>query len=102
MNNPEKLRPALMTIDGGSVQVLDLTEKEGILAVPTDRGYRHIGEVFQEAVVVDGMSVKRWFARTMVDSTLGPFSSRPPAVDALMKWNHLRQAIVEETTVPLF
>lgn len=97
-----KLRPALVSVDKERVKALELTEVDGMLAVPIDKGHRYIGDVFQERIHQDGLSVKRWFATTLVASTLGPFTQKPLAVAALVEWNHLRVASVEETTTPLF
>lgn len=94
-------RPAMIAIDKGRVQALDLVEVDGILAVP-DRGYRYIGDVFQEVIQVDGTNAKRWFAMTLVQSTLGPFTQKQAALAALLDWNHLREARVQETSSPLF
>lgn len=92
----------MIIMDKGRVEALDLVEKDGILAVPVDRGYRYVGDVTQEPVVIDGMNVKRWYATTLVDSHIGPFTDRRKALVALLEWNHLRQAVVSETTTPLF
>lgn len=94
-------KPAMIAIEKGRVQALDLVDVDGILAVP-DRGYRYIGDVFQEVVQVDGTNAKRWFAMTLVQSTLGPFTQKQLAVDALLDWNHIRAAQVQETSAPLF
>lgn len=96
------LRPAIISVEKGRVQALELVQREGILAVPVDRGYRYIGDVFQQEIVVDGMTVKRWFAMTLVEANLGPFTSRHVALAELLKWNNIRPAGVEETTEPLF
>ena len=96
------LKPALIALDGGRVHALDLTEVDGVLAIPAGRAYRDIGSVFQEYVEIDGLRAKRWFASTVVQSTLGPHTSRPLAVTALVEWNHLRAATVAETSAPLF
>lgn len=92
----------MISVEKGRVQALDLVEKGDILAVPTDRGHRYIGDVFQEVVSVNGTNAKRWFAMTLVQSTLGPFTQKQAAVDALLDWNHLRSAEISETTTPLF
>lgn len=97
-----QLRPAIVTVDKDRVQVLDLVDVDGILAVPADRGYRYIGDVYQDRVEKDGLSVKRWFASTLVGSTIGPVASKRVAVDELLHWNHIRSADVSETSSPLF
>lgn len=96
------LRPALITVEKERVQALDLTDVDGVLAIPADRGYRYIGDVFVDSTHKDGMRVRRWFATTLVNSNLGPFSNRQEALRALLDWNHLRSASVEETSLPLF
>lgn len=94
-------KPAMIIVEKGRVGALDLVDVDGILAVP-DRGYRYIGDVFQNVIVVDGTNAKRWFSRTLVDSSLGPFSQKQAALDALLDWNNLREARVQETSTPLF
>ncbi len=96
------LRPALVHLDGLRVHALELTEVGGVLAIPAGRPYRDIGGVFQEYIEIDGLRSKRWFAETLVQSNLGPFTGRPLAVAALVEWNHLRAATVQETSAPLF
>lgn len=96
------LRPALISVEKERVQALDLAEVDGVLAIPTDRGYRYIGDVFTESIVKDGVNVKRWFATTLVDSTLGPYSNKQEALRELLTWNHIRSASVSETSAPLF
>lgn len=96
------LRPALISVEKERVQALDLTDVGGVMAVPTHRGYRYIGDVFLDSTQKDGLKVKRWFATTLVNSNLGPFSSKQEALKALLDWNHLRAATVEETSAPLF
>lgn len=96
------LRPAIISVEKERVYALDLTDVDGILAVPTDRGYRYIGDVFQERTEKDGLQVKRWFATTLVTANLGPFTSKPLALAALVEWNNLRSAQVSETSEPLF
>lgn len=95
-------KPAMISVEKGRVQALDLVERDGILAVPTDRGHRYIGDVFQEVISIGGTNAKRWFATTLVQSTLGPFTQKQAAVDALLDWNHLRSAEINETSAPLF
>jgi len=96
------LRPAIISVEKGRVYALDLGEVDGILAVPVDKGYRYIGDVFQEYAEKDGLRVKRWFTTTLVEATLGPYTSKPAAVAALVDWNNLRSAQVSETSAPLF
>lgn len=96
------LRPALVYVDGMRVYALELTEVDSVLAIPAGRSYRDIGGIFQEYIEIDGLRAQRWFAGTVVDSNLGPFTSRPLAVLALIEWNHLRGADVQETSAPLF
>lgn len=95
------LRPALISVEKERVQALELTEQNGVLAVP-DSGYRYIGDVFEQVIQQDGLHVRRWFALTVVQASLGPFLTKPLAVEALVKWNHLRSADVAETSSPLF
>lgn len=96
------LRPAIISVERERVYALDLTEIDGILAVPVDRGYRYIGDVFQEYTEKDGLRVKRWFSTTLVNSTLGPHTSKQVTLTALLEWNNLRSAQVSETSSPLF
>lgn len=96
------LRPALISVDGDKIQALDLVAVGDSLAVPVDQGYRTIGYVFQDRITLDGLNPLRWFATTMVESHLGPFTAKALAVKALVEWNHLRAADVQETSAPLF
>lgn len=97
------LRPAIISVEKGRVYALELTDVGGILAVPVDTGYRFIGDVFQEYTEKDGLRVKRWFSSMyLIDVTLGPFTSKPLAVTAVVEWNNLRSAQVSETSAPLF
>ena len=96
------LRPALISVEKERVQALDLTDVDGVLAIPADRGYRYIGDVFVDVTQKDGLRVRRWFGTTLVQSHLGPFSNKQEALKALLEWNHLRSASVQETSTPLF
>lgn len=99
----KNLRPAIISVEKGRIYALDLTDVDGILAVPVDTGYRFIGDVFQEYTEKDGLRVKRWFAGVdLIDVTLGPFTSKPMSVAALVEWHNLRSAQVSETSAPLF
>jgi len=97
-----KKRPAIISVDKGRVQALDLVEKDGLLAVPIDRGHRYVGDLFQERVNIDGLTPKRWFAQTLVGANLGPFTSKQEALERLLDYTHIRAADVSETTAPLF
>lgn len=97
-----KTVPVMITIEGGRVEAQTLYEQNGILAVNVDRGYRYVGDVFQDYIIKDGMRSKRWFASTLVESTLGPHSTRKAAVAELLKWNNMHQVQVDATTSPLF
>lgn len=103
MVNPV-LRPAFIVEEKGKVHALVLVEIPGsdALAVPTDLGYKYIGDVFEDDFIVQGMKRTRWFATTRVDSRMGPFDQKQHAVAALAEWNHLRKAEVSETIDPLF
>lgn len=55
-----------------------------------------------EKIVKDGLAVKRWFAWTLTEATLGPFPNRVKAIAALLTYNNMRQADARETMTPLF
>jgi len=96
------LRPVLLSVSKERVYALDLVDVRGVLAIPPDGEYRYLGDVFQEFIIQDGMRVKRWFATTIVESTLGPYADKLTAQAALLDWHHVRSADLSETSTPLF
>lgn len=98
------MRPVLVARDAERVSVQELVESaSGTLAVPFDKRYRHIGDVaVQKVRGKDGTTVKRWFAWTTMDVTLGPFPNRVKAIAALLAHHGLREVKLRETSEPLF
>jgi len=85
------------------VHVLELGPAiNGVHPVPTDRGYRYVGDVATATVLKDGIEVKRWFAWTIVDAVLGPFPNRVKSIEALLEWNGMVQVEPTATIEPLF
>jgi hypothetical protein len=80
------------------VNVKELVQTERGLAVDADALFRYIGDVTVEKVPgKDGTTVKRWFAWTLMDTSMGPFPNRVKAIAALLDWNGLREANPKET-----
>jgi hypothetical protein len=85
------------------VNVKELVPTPDGLAVDADALYRYIGDVTVEKIKgADGTTVKRWFAWTLVETSIGPFPNRVKAIAALMAWNGLREAHPRETISALF
>lgn len=91
-------RPAMVLREAERVNVKELVMTDRGLAVDADALFRYIGDVTIEKIQgQDGLTVKRWFAWTLVDSSLGPFPNRVKAIAALLQWNGLREAHARET-----
>jgi hypothetical protein len=98
-----ELKPALVMRIAERVNVKELVKTPGGLAVDADSLYRYVGDVGVEKITgKDGTTVKRWFAWTLLETSLGPFPNRVKAVQALLEWNGLREARPEETMDSLF
>lgn len=96
-------RPVLVSMSKESVRVLELAEgTDGVLAVPMERAWRYLGDVFKDDIVIDGTNRKRWFSTTSIDITLGPFTTKQEAVREMLTWYSLVQVSVKDTSAPLF
>lgn len=96
-------RPALVMREAERINVKELVPTEAGLAVDADALFRYIGDVTVEKITgSDGTTVKRWFAWTLVETSIGPFPNRVKAIAALMEWNGLREAHPRETISALF
>lgn len=96
------LRPAMVMVQAERVNVKEFVRTpDGRLAVDADALFRYLGDVTVEKVPgKDGTTVKRFFAWTVVDTSLGPFPNRVKAVEALLSFNGLRKADAKETSRP--
>lgn len=91
-------RPALVMREAERINVKELVATPQGLAVDADALFRYIGDVTVEKITGnDGTTIKRWFAWTLVETSLGPFPNRVKAIAALMEWNGLREAKPQET-----
>lgn len=84
------------------VNVKPLIETDAGLAVDADSLFIYIGDVTVEKVPKDGLEVKRWFAWTIMSTSLGPWPNRVKAIEALLRYNRMRAADIRETMTPLF
>lgn len=98
-----ELRPAMVMVQAERVNVKEFVSTPDGFAVDADALFRYIGDVTVEKVPgKDGTTVKRFFAWTLVDTSLGPFPNRVKAVEALLSFNGLRKADAKETSKPLW
>lgn len=97
-------KPVLVAREAERVSIQELASVGGeTLAVNTDAIYRYIGDVTVEKVTgKDGTTVKRWFAWTKLDTSIGPFPNRVKAIAALLDYHGMREAKITETISPLF
>ena len=95
-------RPAFVLREAERVNVKELVQTSRGLAVDADAMFRYIGDVTVEKITgQDGTTIKRWFAWTLVETSLGPFPNRVKAIAALLEWNGLREAKPHETMADL-
>ncbi len=98
-----ELQPALVMLTAERVNVKRLVKTDAGYAVDPDALFAHIGDVTTYVYVnSNGMNTKGWLAWTVADVTLGPFTTRKAAVEALLEGRGLRAADAAETMQPLF
>lgn len=103
MSSANEPRPAMVMREAERVNVKELVRTDQGLAVDADAMFRYIGDVTVEKIAgKDGTTVKRWFAWTLIETSIGPFPNRVKAIAALLAWNGLREAHPNETMAALF
>lgn len=97
-------KPVLVMRTAERIHVLELmpADENGVHAIPTDHGYRYIGDTATAQVLKDGIEVTRWFAWTRIETHLGPFPNRVQAIKELLAWNGMYQVEPTATMSPLF
>lgn len=102
------LKPCLVTQTAEMIHVLTLGAKTDTGAYPVpDRPYTHVGDVVHlnvEYVGRDKMKRRRveWWAYPRTEAKVGPFTTRPKAVEGLLTTLGLVQVSGTDTMEPMF